>query len=83
MNWFKFYKSATLNLQIEGLWNKLLKSTFQPIKVFVIITGFANVHIFSLQNFDLVKSGMVNLAKQIENARFFGVHAIVAVNRFP
>ena len=72
-----------LNLQIEGLWNKLLKSTFQPIKVFVIITGFANVHISSQQNFDLVKSGMVNLAKQIENARFFGVHAIVAVNRFP
>ena len=26
---------------------------------------------------------MVNLAKQIENARFFGVHAVVAVNRFP
>ena len=50
---------------------------------FVIITGFVNVHIFSQQNFDLVKSGMVNLAKQIENALFFGVHAIVAVNRFP
>ena len=26
---------------------------------------------------------MVNLVKQIENARFFGVHAVVAVNRFP
>ena len=35
------------------------------------------------QNLDLVRNGMVNLAKQIENARFFGVHAIVAVNRFP
>nr|XP_058948550.1 C-1-tetrahydrofolate synthase, cytoplasmic-like [Pocillopora verrucosa] len=38
---------------------------------------------YTTENFDLVKSGMVNLAKQIENARFFGVHAIVAVNRFP
>ncbi len=35
------------------------------------------------QNFDLVRNGMVNLAKQIENAKFFGVHAVVAVNRFP
>lgn len=35
------------------------------------------------QNLDLVRNGMVNLAKQIENARFFGVHAVVAVNRFP
>ena len=35
------------------------------------------------QNLDLVRNGMVNLAKQIENAQFFGVHAVVAVNRFP
>ena len=39
--------------------------------------------IFYFQNLDLVRNGMVNLAKQIENARFFGVHAVVAVNRFP
>ena len=35
-----------------------------------------------LQNLDLIKSGMANLAKQIENARIHGVHAVVAVNRF-
>ncbi|CAH3165729.1 unnamed protein product [Porites lobata] len=38
---------------------------------------------YTSENLDLIRSGIVNLAKQIENARFFGVHAVVAVNRFP
>lgn len=38
---------------------------------------------YTTENLDLVRNGIVNLAKQIENARFFGVHAVVAVNRFP
>ncbi|KAK3697531.1 hypothetical protein QZH41_019769 [Actinostola sp. cb2023] len=35
------------------------------------------------ENLELIRTGMCNLAKQIETARLFGVQAVVAVNRFP
>ncbi|XP_048579081.1 C-1-tetrahydrofolate synthase, cytoplasmic [Nematostella vectensis] len=38
---------------------------------------------YTTENLELVRSGMCNLAKQIENALLFGVQAVVAVNRFP
>lgn len=48
-----------------------------------VVAGKPLASEYTTENLDLIRTGMVNLAKQIENARFFGVHAIVAVNRFP
>lgn len=36
---------------------------------------------YTEENLELIRSGMCNLAKQIENARHFGVHALVAINK--
>ena len=35
------------------------------------------------ENVDAVEAGCVNLVKQIENVRLFGVPCVVAINRFP
>lgn len=48
-----------------------------------VVAGKPLASEYTTENLDLIRSGMVNLVKQIENARFFGVHAVVAVNRFP
>lgn len=37
---------------------------------------------YRTENVDLVRKGCVNLAKHIENAKFYGVPVIVAINRF-
>ena len=37
---------------------------------------------YSQENLPLLECGTQNLVKQIENARFFGVPVVVAINRF-
>jgi formyltetrahydrofolate synthetase len=37
---------------------------------------------YSQENLPLLERGTQNLVKQIENARFFGVPVVVAINRF-
>lgn len=37
---------------------------------------------YSTENLDLIRNGFCNLKKQIENALYFGVKVVVAVNRF-
>ncbi|XP_031551845.1 C-1-tetrahydrofolate synthase, cytoplasmic-like [Actinia tenebrosa] len=47
-----------------------------------VVAGQPLAEEYTTENLDLIRKGMCNLSKQIENARLFGVQAIVAVNRF-
>ncbi|CAB3977525.1 C-1-tetrahydrofolate synthase, cytoplasmic [Paramuricea clavata] len=47
-----------------------------------VVAGRPLADVYVEENLDLVKNGFSNLAKQIENAMFFGVSVVVAVNRF-
>lgn len=47
-----------------------------------VVAGRPLAQVYIDENLELVKNGFVNLAKQIENALYFGVPLVVAVNRF-
>ncbi|XP_046858903.1 C-1-tetrahydrofolate synthase, cytoplasmic-like [Xenia sp. Carnegie-2017] len=47
-----------------------------------VVAGRPLSEVYIHEDLDLIRSGFSNLAKQIENALFFGVPVVVAVNRF-
>lgn len=47
-----------------------------------VVAGQPIPDAYKEENVELVRAGFVNLAKQIENAQFFGVPVVVALNKF-
>lgn len=47
---------------------------------FSLETGFSEI--FNKENIELVKKGLLNLEKQIENVKIYGVPVVVAINKF-
>jgi methylenetetrahydrofolate dehydrogenase (NADP+)/methenyltetrahydrofolate cyclohydrolase/formyltetrahydrofolate synthetase len=47
-----------------------------------VIAGAALAEEYRTENIDLLRKGCVNLAKHIENAKFYGVPVVVAINKF-
>ena len=47
-----------------------------------VVAGRPLHHAYKSENVDLVKAGCSNLAKHIENTKAYGVHVVVAINKF-
>jgi len=50
--------------------------------VYLLMMSIEKYLYFDMQNVDLVKKGICNLRKQIENASFFRVPVVVAINKY-